>query len=755
MALQKGLVGHWNELETVSQTYDFEDGTLQGWQPIRNGFGIRTDVTRGSYSIGGEDNSAPLEIAKISPANLSGGRKMSFLEFYWYEIANSHGGGIAMMDSNGSEVLGVATDNDELNIKDDNGWEYVENGSGYSSWYRIEITFDWQNNTADVYWKDTDGSGVESTFTGRPLRTTTGIETLRIRNQNGESWLSDDDFNMWFDDISYELSGVQDNSAYDNHGDGIGGVSSGGYAPNGSAMTFDGTDDYIETGVSVQNAHSFSFWFQAGNLGDNDKNGILGSSSFENLVNYSAEFNVSKWWQDTTSSGLAASISSEDTWYHIAGVYDGSQRRYYKNGNQVDSDTVDRTTWQYGFIGNTAHGPFEGKLADVRVYNRALSQSEITQLYNQRSTRAHKMQRVPVAQQDLVAHYPFASSKVIDQTGNGYDGENNGATYVDDGGVNATGSYQFESGNGDYIPVRFFQDSTSIQQFSVSAWIKSTNTSAQIIYSDDRSEYFRFGSNSVGSGLTFSVDSSDHGTGDNSFLDGNWHHVAAVFDSTVTDDIKMYVDGKEVYRADAYGTDAGIGPGRVSYGFIGTGSEASSFDGSKGPSEYFDGSMSDVRLYNRALSKYEVKRLYESEKGAFGGIEKGYKSSDLSFFANQWNGSGNTGKVDITGSQFTKRNGEVVDITPIDNGVALQEDGSVSGVEGYIMYSKQSVFDRFSDNPPNGGNGTHLVGVRKNGETWEYDDNGSFHEFSPRPTDHLIAEVGWGVDFVNGLNIYS
>lgn len=96
-----------------------------------------------------------------------------------------------------------------------------------------------------------------------------------------------------------------------------------------------------------------------------------------------------------------------------------------------------------------------------------------------------------------------------------------------------------------------------------------------------------------------------------------------------------------------------------------------------------------------------------------------------------------------------------MDDRDVDNGIirdrsAFDNHGTLNG--GIVTGVSSPVGRGFEFTS---GNGDYLVGVRKNDETWEYDDNRSFHEFSPRPTDHLIAEVGWGVSFVNGLNIYS
>ena len=70
------------------------------------------------------------------------------------------------------------------------------------------------------------------------------------------------------------------------------------------------------------------------------------------------------------------------TWQHIAATYDGTTARYYIDGAQVASRTVNNgagvsDTWRIGAYGGSPGGFFDGLIDDVRIYNRALSASEI------------------------------------------------------------------------------------------------------------------------------------------------------------------------------------------------------------------------------------------------------------------------------------------------------------------------------------------------------------------------------------------
>jgi hypothetical protein len=71
-----------------------------------------------------------------------------------------------------------------------------------------------------------------------------------------------------------------------------------------------------------------------------------------------------------------------NTWSHLAATWDGTTLRVYVNGTQVASKAISQTTVTttspLRIGGNSTWGEyFAGKIDEVRVYNRALSMSEI------------------------------------------------------------------------------------------------------------------------------------------------------------------------------------------------------------------------------------------------------------------------------------------------------------------------------------------------------------------------------------------
>lgn len=86
---------------------------------------------------------------------------------------------------------------------------------------------------------------------------------------------------------------------------------------------------------------------------------------------------TSKWWELPGGTSLPA-----NTWKHLAATYDGATLKMYVDGTQVAQGAVTGgiqvTDGVLRIGGNSVWGEyFNGRIDEVRVYNRALSQAEI------------------------------------------------------------------------------------------------------------------------------------------------------------------------------------------------------------------------------------------------------------------------------------------------------------------------------------------------------------------------------------------
>lgn len=112
----------------------------------------------------------------------------------------------------------------------------------------------------------------------------------------------------------------------------------------------------------------------------------------------------------------SATALNANTWYHVAATYDGSNMKIYINGvldaTKAQTGSVNSTgAFNVGYLYNTSRN-FNGKIDEVRVWKRALSQTEISQ----------NMCNVSVPATSLAAYWKFnegSGSTVQDTSGNG------------------------------------------------------------------------------------------------------------------------------------------------------------------------------------------------------------------------------------------------------------------------------------------------------------------------------------------------
>lgn len=133
--------------------------------------------------------------------------------------------------------------------------------------------------------------------------------------------------------------------------------------------------------------YSYTFWFRTNN--PNTDQGLVGkngSTGFVSAINTNKVL-VGHRINDTSSNLLwGATTLGANTWYHAAVVYDRSTLKIYLNGAEDGSRNVSTDlpdTLGDIFLGSASGIHLNGILDEVRIYNRALSTSEITNIYNE------------------------------------------------------------------------------------------------------------------------------------------------------------------------------------------------------------------------------------------------------------------------------------------------------------------------------------------------------------------------------------
>jgi hypothetical protein len=307
--------------------------------------------------------------------------------------------------------------------------------------------------------------------------------------------------------------------------------------------------------------------------------------------------------------------------YYIDGELNGTrQGTTTQVGNYVNSLNIGRKSL-------SAYDAWGGLLDDIAIYNRALSQEEITALFTGEpvSPPAACTPLPANLQEGLVGYWPFCGN-ANDESGNGNDGTVNGATLTEDRFGNAESSFSF-NGIDQYLNLGSFNP--FISSGSINVWINESNGTEGLNYiiskfdgssppwpdnSISRSWMLYRHNPQYGSLMTFEL-SQDGEYAVNVFSDfqgvsGTWTCLTVTFELGV---IKFYKNGILMSQSSAPMTSvySSETPVLVGISAQGSGPEAAGVGG------YFDGLIDDIGIWNRALTPEEVQELYTLDACTF------------------------------------------------------------------------------------------------------------------------------------------
>jgi hypothetical protein len=199
------------------------------------------------------------------------------------------------------------------------------------------------------------------------------------------------------------------------------------------------------------------------------------------------------------------------------------------------------------------------------------------------------------------AYYPL-NGDVLDYSGNGFNGINNGVTFASPGYTNGIEAAQF-NGSSAFVQIPRSIGVTG-SGFTISMWVKTTATGGTpdwysgpgLVDGDLPGSQNDFGTALVGAKFAVGIGNPDTTLpSKTSINDGNWHHVAATWNMS-TGALAVYVNGV----LDVTGS----GP-------TGPRTSPSSLCIGRTPQDpqYFPGSLADVRLYNSVLTASQISTL--------------------------------------------------------------------------------------------------------------------------------------------------
>ena len=168
-----------------------------------------------------------------------------------------------------------------------------------------------------------------------------------------------------------------------------------------SAYSFNGTSNYIEINLinalntANVNGLTLSGWTNMSSLTNQPQSIIFMADNLNNGFNTGYDYTTTKLYGQAGNSGVPASffISSANTvlsnsWYNVVMTCDfnSNNSKLYINGvlQSQSSSTLINPVLSKIFIGSAYNQVWyqNGKLDDIGIWNRALSQQEITGLYN-------------------------------------------------------------------------------------------------------------------------------------------------------------------------------------------------------------------------------------------------------------------------------------------------------------------------------------------------------------------------------------
>jgi hypothetical protein len=410
---------------------------------------------------------------------------------------------------------------------------------------------------------------------------------------------------------------------------------------NAKAFLFDGNTNHIQIPPSLtlnnfNNAITISSWIycagQSGvpSYGNQDLQGIFGPATylindggfflrlndpnFDNINNRRIQYVNGLPGVSITSN----SIVDNDSWENIICTYDGNILQIYRNGILTDSQIVGggltnslNTSGRYYTIGycidwsaTTMTQPFNGKLDDIAIYNRALTEQEIQNLYT--GTTPEQCTSLPSnLQQGLVGYWPFCGN-ANDESGNGNDGTVNGATLTEDRFGNAESAFSFD-GN-DWIESTANGFTTGNNSATISGWFNRLSGSLGVEYiagygnPNNQGENFATGEyDSQGAFATFLGSSYDAISGIPLPLN-SWHMLTSVH--TQDGALEIYLDGQLLHSQIVQTPSIQNALTRI-------GRAVWESD------EYWNGSLDDIGIWNRALTPEEVQELFTLDACTF------------------------------------------------------------------------------------------------------------------------------------------
>ena len=381
-----------------------------------------------------------------------------------------------------------------------------------------------------------------------------------------------------------------------------------------NAVRFDGVNDYVSAGTSdleLTDQLTISAWIYVQSNGENDSLTIMerGQYVFPFMLQVTGN-NISTCVRTDTGTDYLDSSGSlqQQQWYHIAMTYRPGRRVIYINGEVDLEDTSPPTGTlisngdQSTLIGvwSNIGDYFNGMIDDVRIYNYALTDEDMADLYAATD---------PLAAEAITAHWQFdegfdtaQSTVVSDGTGNNHTGTSVGSPAWGLSWKDCTEEWQLFNGTNQAVKISC--DSMQAEAGTIAMKVQpSSKTDIQFLFGHSLDStnriwlYTVYGKLALGMG-----DNATLVTGIETLSAGTVYHIALTWDGS---NFYVYVDG-ELKKADVY---SGLTTLAATADIANAGTVEN-----RTQEMGFDGIVDDVQIYSRALSAQEITTLFNTQE---------------------------------------------------------------------------------------------------------------------------------------------
>jgi predicted lipoprotein with Yx(FWY)xxD motif len=439
---------------------------------------------------------------------------------------------------------------------------------------------------------------------------------------------------------------------------------------NRSAVSLDGVDDYVQVGAQsslvMTNSATFTAWIHPTGSGSQP---VLGGI----IINKEGEYEIARFSDGTIQWAFAnanpgwnwintGAVAPLNQWTHVAVVYESGTVRTYINGVLAHTHNgsgaigdVDNTQNDFRVGGRqlTTHN-FQGRIDEVRTYNRALSASEIPQLMGDSTAKGH---------------WKFdenAGTTAADGSGNG----NTGTLTAGAGWTTGQNSSAVSlDGVNDYVQVGAQSSLVMTNTASFTAWIHPTGSGSQpvlggiIINKEGEYEIARFSDGTI----QWAFANTNPGwnwinTGGVAPLN-QWTHVAVVYESGA---VRTYINGVLTHTHNGSGAIGDVDNTQNDF----------RIGGRQLTSHNFQGRIDEVRTYNRALSASEIIQVVGDSTGELKGHWK-FDENAGTTAADSSDGGNNTGTLTAGAGWATGKNNSAVSLDGVDDYVQVGAQSSL------------------------------------------------------------------------------